>query len=73
MIVSEMEAKGMWCPFSRVIEGDGSSLVAGNRAVESANGPWISDRHMCLGSGCMAWRETYMSHGYCGLAGKPEH
>jgi hypothetical protein len=37
----------------------------------------------CIGSHCMAWREYHLSHmrggaelehhGYCGLAGRPEH
>lgn len=77
MWVTQKEAKGMWCPFSRVIEGDGiGGMVTGNRS-EAANGePWIGDRHMCLAENCMAWRWRRMSdmdfHGCCGLAGRPK-
>lgn len=73
MLITEEEAKTRWCPYSRVLienQGDGS-YDAGNRwQIEGP--PPINSK--CLGSICMAWRfeQEGSTHGYCGLAGKPE-
>lgn len=63
--MTEDEAKTKWCP------------VANTRFIPAGAGATASDR--CIGSACMAWRETHMvtdapvdpRDGYCGLAGKP--
>jgi hypothetical protein len=71
MITSEAEAKTKLCHKS-LPEGGASGVSLGRGGK-------------CLGSGCMAWREYFLSypiemihqippyepHGYCGLAGKP--
>ena len=82
MIVTEEEAKGMWCPEARIggpmnTEAEGTSY---NRWPQSP-----SPDAQCIGSACMAWRwrtvpdlrrvdrtlgDDY-SYGYCGKAGKP--
>jgi hypothetical protein len=69
--MTEAEAKTRWCPYSRVEIGDFGVVV--NRF------PMDADVHqptfnatLCLGSGCMMWRENIVnpSDGYCGMGGK---
>lgn len=96
---TEEEAKTKWCPFARVLASETDDLTAAhhgpyNRVYIKADGfdtdgrtsrsPMIAQ---CLGSACMAWRQTDNKtwpsgpgkperkpepSGYCGLAGRPE-
>ena len=50
--VTEQEASELWCPFARVPDGSGSTAVA-NRHQQSNRAVG-----MCIGSRCMAWRQT---------------
>lgn len=70
--MTEEEAKTKWCPFVRVAAG--MRDLAYNRAPNDS-----PIKHTaCIGSACMAWRETHRvtdanvdpRDGYCGLAGK---
>lgn len=73
--MTEDEAKNNWCPMTRYR----------NAEIKDAHGHLVEVRAIsnlpsgagkCLGSECMAWRETSSPpitrhvHGYCGLAGK---
>lgn len=58
MLLSEEEAKLVWCPYARIIieRDQGEARVSGNRWMgeqAATNSPTNSE---CLGSGCMAWR-----------------
>ena len=67
--MTEEEAKQRWCPMSRTLHGnpDDGSVVAGNRHFEVG----VLSGDCCLASGCMMWRWTGKTSGYCGLAGAP--
>jgi hypothetical protein len=94
MMLTEKEAAGKWCPFYRVATsgGDQSTFETDNRPREwiappagsPKDAPYTPGKILafgcCLGSGCMAWRETaeYRADtnqetvkGHCGLAGSP--
>lgn len=61
-MVTEDEAKRMWCPFGR-IEG---------RAGGSNDPTKVHGKAHCIGSACMAWRwSPETGGGYCGVAGTP--
>ena len=67
-MLTEQEAKKKWCPFARPMSANGQTII--NRNVTGE----ISAKSMCIGSACMAWRdsaENVIGIGYCGLAGKP--
>jgi len=85
MIVTEQEAQTKWCPFSRVagmfeVEGENHPVYGSNRF---GNPFWraphdMKTATMCIGSGCMMWRQGPHGEGdkgsptgYCGLAGAP--
>ncbi len=78
--MTEDEAKTKWCPNVRFVACASDDLIP-NRA-ENLSG----DATRCIGSGCMAWRQTdnetfpcgpgmketpSKPAGYCGLAGRP--
>lgn len=73
--MTQEEARGKWCPFSRV--ADDHDEVSFNRwQREDPEDPLIVVSTCCIGAQCMAWR--WWKHpagntgdGYCGLAGKP--
>lgn len=86
--MTEDEAKTKWCPYARVIQlhpFSGQEGAVGNRwADDEARHPddesGIELGSRCIGSACMAFRETRMEDdpahegrvfAYCGLAGKP--
>lgn len=79
--MTEIEAKGKWCPMTRHQNGSGGvgvNRVNWDKTYNYAN---------CIGSACMMWRGTNTNpdgtliakfdgdnpvpEGYCGLAGKP--
>lgn len=85
--MTEQVAKTKWCPFARMpgiggLKGEG---IAINRSTEDTpKQQKLMPR--CIGSACMAWRETKPvqekpggigrdiispAEGCCGLAGKP--
>lgn len=76
--MTEEEAKTKWCPFAMAqmsLRQVGTKNFVGvatyNRGEEVNT---VHQNSLCLGSRCMAWRErgdSDVSHGYCGLAGKP--
>jgi hypothetical protein len=69
VIVTEVEARGLWCPWSRVRFGN----VAVNRNnQETTDRPFVGNAR-CLASRCMAWRWVgdRGEEGYCGAAGMP--
>jgi len=59
--MTEDDAKTKWCPWARAPLHGGVGHIAINR-------PERCDSR-CIASGCMAWRWTGQSHGYCGNAG----
>lgn len=76
MRLTEQEARAKWCPFVR---------IEGNNRIYNTMTDGFDPVHLvqhCLGSLCMAWRTFQYSHmhgggelqthGYCGLAGRPE-
>ena len=69
MVVSEEQAKSLWCPFSRV--GLGGAQITANRHM--SDDAAMSGSH-CLGPGCMAWAwwndppDKTKRMGFCGLA-----
>jgi hypothetical protein len=76
MVVTEEQARDLWCPFVRSTRG---ASVATNRDSDGS----IVKRVTCVGSACMMWRQEVPSperneaaktqgiRGYCGLAGVP--
>lgn len=77
--MTEQEALTKWCPFSRAANKENGT---GDVSIGGMN-RWRGEELLpkgtrCLGSACMAWRETHMvtdanvdpRDGYCGLAGK---
>jgi hypothetical protein len=77
MIICAESDKGLWCPFSRVLEVDSSEGDSVGAAV-NRNLPQAFTQHtLCKKDDCMAWRwcegqeDTDTFNGYCGLAGKP--
>lgn len=70
--MTEDEALKRWCPLARI----GVASEVGGGVSVNRSGPSIPlhGQDRCLGSGCMAWRQTDAlpeRAGYCGLAGKP--
>lgn len=73
-LVTEDEAKAMWCPLMRMKGCNAFTDQEGQKDVRSP----------CIASKCMAWREGIFEHqrnlpaedrtkaGYCGAFGKPE-
>ena len=69
MLVTEEQARKLWCPFA---------MVGMSRAMPAKGGGEECTR--CIASECMAWRWTVDdpmkrqgsadTRGYCGLAGK---
>ena len=78
MLISEKAARAKWCPMVRV-EGNNRFYNTKTDGVENTG-----TLYHCIGSACMSWREFRLSHakgsqfgpveshGYCGLAGRPE-
>lgn len=75
-MMTEDQAKGCWCPFSRV-------YLSGAAVNRDETGGVKTSRVHCIASACMAWRwlmgvsenERLALHGgerrgYCGLAGE---
>ena len=70
--MTEDEARGKWCPFTRYIGSHYGRLAQ----------PQV-DQTVCLASDCMEWRWSHAekgmmrgndleyTQGYCGLGGKP--
>ena len=74
MVVTEQEARGMWCPMARVDVG-GEGVASVNRRERRRQKPeqtWERSNAACWGAHCMAWRETTpgSGKGFCGLAGE---
>ena len=77
--MTESEARQKWCPFVRFNETGANRWTF----VDEPDGEYAEnpDFARCIGSKCMAWREygvvspqypnRSVTHGYCGLAGKP--
>jgi hypothetical protein len=69
MLVTEQEAASKWCPFTDVQIFSVTARVA----LSARN---MTDGVNCIGTRCMAWRETENAagakvFGFCGLAGLP--
>lgn len=79
MLLSQKVARTKWCPFV--------SLNGNNRLFNTQTDGFENSERMyhCIAGSCMAWREFHLSHvkggigdekadthGYCGLAGRPE-
>jgi hypothetical protein len=79
-MLTELEAKTKWCPFVRFKSNDSGSGPAYNRSPSI----YGSENLLCIGSRCMAWRESEpadkmeygLQHdavaGYCGAFGASE-
>ena len=68
--MTEAEAQTKFCPFAR-LDGDGRNM--------EVIGGYAKPATFCIGSACMAWRESPPPpeivgpvHGFCGLAGSPQ-
>lgn len=59
--MTEDEAKTKWCPMAR----PDNQTAANRRYVDGE----AMKNSRCLGSGCMMWRWSGKTTGYCGLAG----
>ncbi len=73
MIVSEEQARALWCPMARVSDphGPGAAINRGLGDVETGpNGEAVPDRSAnCMASDCMAWIPSHTrGKGSCGLA-----
>lgn len=76
MVVTEEEAKTMWCPFVRAPLSSGDTMAGVNADYTGAR---LGSRTGCIAAQCMAWRrhdsikrdDGWHEGGYCGLAGKP--
>jgi hypothetical protein len=69
MLLTEGEARSLWCPEVRLAtyERDGESEANGINAWHNERIP--AQAH-CVGAHCMMWRwSTQSGRGYCGLAG----
>lgn len=79
--MTEEEAKTKWCPFARSVflarnECSGNRFISGDSNGNNVEIVKNAPSCRCIGSECMAWRVcenrlSSISHGYCGLAGKP--
>lgn len=77
MVVTEEEAKTMWCPFVRAPLSRVGDTMAGVNT--NYDGVRLGLRTWCITTQCMAWRrgdaikrdDEWHEGGYCGLAGKP--
>ena len=79
--MTEDEAFGKWCPFSRVVNMDSDSGMplgsVGNRQHFDTDIVDTGHPNNCVASDCMAWRVLPLRRkdgdieGYCGLAGTP--
>jgi hypothetical protein len=69
--VIESEAKTRWCPWSRVEVGE-TGVVVNRFAMDADVAKPLFNATLCIGSGCMAWRENVVNpyDGYCGNGGK---
>lgn len=68
MLVSEKEAKEMWCPFAKGYIGE---VEVGNRSANEDRPIPFSCR--CIGADCMLWSylDSALSDlGYCGMTRK---
>lgn len=72
--MTEEQAKGKWCPFTRVAGLPGSA--AEGNVYNRWPGEDILSSATCMGSACMAWRwdgadpaDRSKFNGHCGLAG----
>ena len=66
MLMTPKEAKGKWCPFSRVEAPEGSA----NRVqkLDAEGYPVGVLGSTCIADKCMAWQWRYSGEdGYCGL------
>jgi len=59
--MTEDEAKTKWCPFARQMVSIDEEMSGRKSpvAIASANRFDVNKMSICLGSGCMAWRETH--------------
>lgn len=79
MLVTEKEARDLWCPMVRLAkasdEGDVTYGQTVFNRVETNSGDHtqigIPDATRCIGSRCAMWRSRY-DKGYCGLTGTIE-
>ncbi len=55
--MTEDEAKQRWCPFIR-LTADGNGEWHINRDPSIPSSPGDTQAYRCIGSACMAWRET---------------
>lgn len=66
--MTEDEAKTKWCPFvkTNVIPSDGfmgaALLISTGRTVLKADNDRVQVEDHCIGSGCMAWRWSFVEN-----------
>lgn len=67
VVLTETQARGLWCPFSRVAMATadgtiGPHLAAANRwQVDGNSKSLLPAGSMCIASACMAWRKRVSS------------
>lgn len=54
--MTEDEAKTKWCPFARVVGGEGAAFNRSVGSMGTAAEKSIDPPMLCLASACMAWR-----------------
>lgn len=71
MIVTEEEARKLWCPMARCdVGGEGVAAVNRRPTRQGSEGETAKNLNVrCLASGCMAWCPSHTAgKGSCGLA-----
>lgn len=60
MLTTEQEARTKWCPHARVNtlvqDMDHASTAVGGAACNRSSETTMTDKPLCIASGCMAWR-----------------
>jgi hypothetical protein len=69
--MTEAEARTKWCPFARVfvLIDEGPAVNRARAGAPPSEQADMQERTRCIASGCMAWRWSVPSSGFCGLAG----
>jgi hypothetical protein len=56
--MTEDEARRKWCPFARVAVINTKKGAAANRWPDDEESEYATTTNHCIGSSCMAWRQT---------------
>lgn len=73
--MKETEAHTKWCPYASFVIAGGTAPATMTAITSRQVGKALDPTTLCLGKGCMAWRESLIigedgvteEMGYCGL------